>query len=122
MTDWKNPWTLDVLAAAYADRGNFAKAIYTEQEALALCKGTEYWVPRYRARLASVQGGDALPDEARDRAGRRARGRRAGPGRVRRGRIDRREGFVGCRRVGFRRGRGVSARGRRSGPWSGRRG
>ena len=45
MTDWKNPWTLDVLAAAYADRGNFAKAIYTEQEALAICKGTEYWVP-----------------------------------------------------------------------------
>jgi tetratricopeptide (TPR) repeat protein len=76
LTDWKNPWTLDTLAAVYADRGDFARAVYTEQEALARCKGTEHWVPRYRARLAlykaetpyrmkpGAEKGDMAPDGA----------------------------------------------------------
>ena len=52
LTDWKNPWTIDTLAGVYADRGAFAKAAYTEQRRRGgFCKGTEYWVPRYRARL-----------------------------------------------------------------------
>ena len=108
MTEWKNPWTLDVLAAVYADRGDFAKAVYTEQEALALCKGTEHWVPRYRARLELYKAEKPYrmkPGTERG-DGPEAGAPEPGPGSSgpnRPSRMGR-----GCRRAGFRRGGGSS--------------
>jgi TPR repeat protein len=47
---YKNPATLDTLAAAYAEAGQFEKAVSTEQEAIALLQ-TEAEKSDYRTRL-----------------------------------------------------------------------
>ena len=49
-TERKTPWSLGTLAAAYAEVGQFEKAISTQQEAIALLQ-TEEKKNDYRSRL-----------------------------------------------------------------------
>ena len=53
ITRWKNALTLDALAAALAEAGNFEAAVIREQEALRLLgKGQEHLRQQYESRLA----------------------------------------------------------------------
>jgi Flp pilus assembly protein TadD len=52
LTEWKNAVFLDALAAAYAEVGEFEKAIETEKKALALPNAEKQYGTKYRNRIA----------------------------------------------------------------------
>ena len=56
LSEWKNTYHLDTLAAAYAERGDFARAIETQEKAQGLYKD-EGEVKKSRERLALYKAG-----------------------------------------------------------------
>ncbi len=69
LTDWKDPFTLDTLAAAYAEQGNFREAVKWEKKALDFSDSpskilfTESTREEFRSNLKLFEAGKTLHDE-----------------------------------------------------------